>query len=63
MSIDIVSNNGLSHLKQVKRKLNSSTYIYQDITDDFDYGPAYIVELSAEGKQLQQAHPLKIVRL
>ncbi len=63
MSVDIVSNNGLSHLNQVNRKQNSSNYIYQDITDNFDYGPAYIVELSAKGRQLQQDHPIKILRL
>ena len=63
MSIDIVSNNALSYLNQVKRKRKSSNYIYQDITDDFGYGPAYIVELSAKGRQLQQAYPVKIVRL
>jgi predicted metallopeptidase len=63
MSVDIISNNGLSYLNQVNRKQNSSNYIYQDITDNFDYGPAYIVELSAKGRQLQQDHPVKIVRL
>lgn len=63
MSVDIVSNNGLSYLKQVNRKQNSSNYVYQDMNDNFDYGPAYIVELSAKGRQLQQEHPIHIVRL
>jgi hypothetical protein len=63
MSIDIVSNNALTHLNQVKEKQNLSNNIFQDITDNFDIGPAYIVELSAKGKQLQQDHPVNIVRL
>lgn len=63
MSVDIISNNGLSYLNQVNRKLNSSNYIYQDITDNFDYGPAYIVELSAKGRQLQHDHPVRILLL
>ena len=63
MSVDIISNNGLSYLNQVNRKHNSSNYIYQDSTDNFDYGPAYIVELSAKGRQLQQENPVRIVRL
>lgn len=63
MSIDIVSNNALTHLNQIKEKQNLSNSIFQDITDNFDIGPAYIVELSAKGKQLQQDHPVNIVRL
>lgn len=63
MSVEIVSNNGLSYLNQVNRKQNTSNFIYQDITDDLGCGPAYIVELSAEGRQLQKEHPVKIVRL
>ena len=63
MPVDIVSNNGLSYLNQVNRKKNLSDYHYQDATDDFSYGPAYIVELSAKGRQLQQENPVRIVRL
>ena len=63
MPVDIVSNNGLSSLNQVNRKKNSSNYIYHDVTDNFSYGPAYIVELSAKGRQLQREHPVKIVKL
>ncbi len=63
MAVDIVSNSASPFLTQVNRKQNSSDYIFQDITDDLGYGPAYIVELSIKGRQLQQAHPVKIVRL
>ncbi|WP_094603592.1 hypothetical protein SPSIL_054390 [Sporomusa silvacetica DSM 10669] len=65
MSIDIIApNNALSHLNQVNNKRELSNYIVQDTTsDDADFSPAYIVELSDMGKQLQRAHPVKIVRL
>ncbi|CQR73128.1 hypothetical protein SOV_49130 [Sporomusa ovata DSM 2662] len=65
MSIDIIApNNALSHLNQVKNKRELSDYIVQDtIDDDPDFSPAYIVELSDRGKQLQRDHPVKIVRL
>lgn len=63
MPIDIVSNSGLSQINQVNRKQNTSNFIYQDIADDLGCGPAYIVELSAKGRQLQRSHPVKIARL
>ncbi len=65
MSIDIIaSNNALSHLKQVNKKRELSNYVDQDITDDEPgCSPAYIVELSEMGKQLQRTHPVTIVHL
>lgn len=65
MSIDIIStNNTLSRLKQVNRKRELANYIAKDTSDDeSNYSPAYIVELSEMGKQLQQNHPVTIVHL
>lgn len=65
MSIDIIApNNALSHLKQVNNKRELSDYIVQDTTsNEADFSPAYIVELSDRGKQLQRDHPVKIVHL
>ncbi|SDF55627.1 hypothetical protein [Sporomusa acidovorans] len=63
MPIDIISSNPLSHLNQVRRK-RESNYIFElPMDDEPDVSPAYIVEISAEGKLLQQAHPVTIVRL
>ncbi|TWH46266.1 hypothetical protein [Sporomusa sp. KB1] len=65
MSIDIIApNNALSQLNQVNNKRELSNYIVQDTIDnEADFSPAYIVELSDKGKQLQRDHPVKIVRL
>lgn len=65
MSIDIVaSNNALAHLKKVVKKKELSNYVAEDITDDeSEFSPAYIVELSEKGKQLQRAYPVNIVHL
>jgi hypothetical protein len=65
MSIDIIaSNNALSYLNQVNKKRKLSNYNDQYTTDDdSDFSPAYIVDLSAKGKQLQQANPVTIVQL
>lgn len=63
MPVDVISNNGLSYLKQVNQKRTSNNDLYLNFVDHFDVGPAYIVELSDQGKILQRAHPLKIARL
>jgi hypothetical protein len=62
MPVDIVSNGALSYLRQINKKHKADDY-FQDIDDPFGVGPAYIVEISAKGRQLQQANPVKIVRL
>lgn len=62
MPIDIISNGALSYLRQINKKQKPDDY-FQDTDDSFGVGPAYIVEISAKGRQLQQAHPVKIVRL
>lgn len=63
MSVDIVANNSSPYLNQVNRKRRSSSDFFESIADDFSIGPAYIVEISAKGRQLQQAHQIRIVRL
>jgi hypothetical protein len=64
MSIDVISsNNPLSHSNQVNRKRELSNYIFQDTTNDEDFSPAYIVELSEKGRQLQRDNPVNIVHL
>ena len=64
MSVDIVvSNNALSYLNQVNRKRKLTKFIAdEDTANEAGFSPAYIVELSAEGKQLQQAHQVPIVQ-
>lgn len=65
MSVEnISSNKSLSQLRQVNKNRELSNFIAQDTTaDDSDYNPAYIVELSEKGKQLQRANPVTIVHL
>lgn len=63
MPVDVISNNGLSYLKQVNKKKTSNSDLYLNFVDLLDVGPAYIVELSDQGRILQRAHPVKIVRL
>lgn len=63
MSVDIVANNPSPYLNQINRKRNSSNDFFESIAEHFNIGPAYIVEISAEGRQLQQAHQIRIVRL
>ncbi|WP_371375559.1 hypothetical protein [Sporomusa aerivorans] len=63
MPVDTISsNNRLSQLNQVSKKRELSNYTH-DGTDDEDINPAYIVELSERGKQLQRANPVTIVHL
>ena len=64
MSVDIVvSNNALSYLNQVNRKRKLTNFIAEENTAaEPSFSPAYIVELSAEGKQLQQANQVSIVK-
>ena len=64
MPIDIVvANNPLSQLKQIKQSRIQPDYTMHDLGIEPDTNPAYIVEISFAGKQLQLAHPMKIVTL
>jgi hypothetical protein len=62
MPIDIVSNGALSYLRQINKKQKTDEF-FPHTDDPFGVGPAYIVEISAKGRQLQQANPVKIARL
>lgn len=55
MPIDIVSNNPAFYLKKVNKQHVADNDYFQDFTDDFNIGPAYIVEISAKGRQLLQS--------
>jgi len=55
MSIDIVSNNPTYYLKKVDKQHSSDNDMFQEFVDSFNVGPAYIVEISAKGRQLLQA--------
>lgn len=64
MPIDIISrNNAIPYLKPAGRKRDLSNYTVQEDGSDPDFNPAYIVEISKKGKQLQQDHQVKIVHL
>ncbi|MDU2064773.1 MAG: hypothetical protein E6713_08000 [Sporomusaceae bacterium] len=63
MPIDIISNSSPSQLNQVTKKANPSDHLLHYLGDDLDVGPAYIVELSAKGRELQKNNPVRIVRL
>lgn len=64
MPIDIVSNNPSYYLKKVDKQHNSDNDIFQEFVDNFNVGPAYIVEISAKGRQLLQSQgSVHIVRL
>lgn len=55
MAIDIVSNNPTVHLKKINKQQHADNDIFQEFVDTFNIGPAYIVEISAKGRQLLQS--------
>ena len=64
MAIDIVSNNPKVHLKKINTQQHADNDIFQEFVDTFNIGPAYIVEISAKGRQLLQSlGPVHIVHL
>lgn len=64
MAIDIVSNNPAFYLKKIHKQQNADNEFFQEFVDSFNIGPAYIVEISAKGRQLLQSQgAVHIVRL
>jgi hypothetical protein len=55
MPIDVVSNNPTYYLKKIDKQHSSDNDNFQDFVDGFNIGPAYIVEISARGRQLLQS--------